>query len=347
MWITNGSIADLYTVFAKVGGEHFTAFLVERGWAGVKPGEEEKKMGLKGSSTTALYFDNVHVPVENVLGEVGKGHKIAFNILNLGRLKLAMFAQGEAREALAHSLRYAKDRVAFGKPIGEFGLIQQKLAEMAARMYANESMAYRVTGLIQDGGDVLRAGEEFAVECSLVKVFGSEMLGFVTDEAVQIHGGYGYHQDYAVERLYRDARIYRIFEGTNEINRLLAPGMLRKRAKAGRIELPAAEEHPVTPRDVALALLHRADEAQQEQLAAATDAMMYALAIDSAELRAGQSGSAQARDLAVVFREFAVTQIETAARMVCNVCLEHAADNLNGVRHRIATRLLAAGKYVV
>ena len=238
MWITNGGFADLFTVFAKADGEKFTAFLVERGWAGLSAGAEEKKMGLKGASTTAVYFDNVHVPVENVLGEVGRGHIIAFNILNLGRLKLAVFAHGECKEALAHSLRYAKERRAFGKSIGEFGMIQHKLAEMASRMFVNESMAYRITGCVQDAQrdrPLLSAVEEFAVECSMVKIFGSEVLGFVTDEAVQIHGGYGYHQDYAVERLYRDARIYRIFEGTNEINRVLATTMLLKRARAGRL----------------------------------------------------------------------------------------------------------------
>jgi hypothetical protein len=360
MWITGGGFADLFTVFAKVGGEHFTAFLVERGWPGVVPGAEEKKMGLKGSSTTALYFDNVHVPVANVLGEVGKGHKIAFNILNLGRLKLAMFAQGESREALAHSLRYAQERKAFGQSLGDFGLIQQKLADMAARMFANESMGYRVTGHIEDRqgageakGNLLPAVEEFAVECSLVKVFGSETLGFVTDEAVQIHGGYGYHQDYAVERLYRDARIYRIFEGTNEINRLLAPAMLRKRAKRGRMAIPEAPAEPTTPCEIALSLLNLIDETQQEQLAATTDAMMYAFAIDSCEARARQSGSEHQADLAAVLREFAVTQIESAARLVLAahgrpaITIPREPVDLIPVRRRIAQRLLAAGKYTV
>ena len=197
MWITNGGIADLYTVFAKVGGEKFTAFLVERAWPGVSPGAEEKKMGLKGSSTTAVYFDNVKVPVENVLGEIGRGHIIAFNILNIGRLKLAVFAHGKCRQTLAGAIRYAQERRAFGKSISEFGLIQHKLAEMAVRMYVNESMAYRVIGHIQDSGQpLMKAAEEFAAECSFLKIFGSETLDYVVDEAVQIHGGYGYHQDY-------------------------------------------------------------------------------------------------------------------------------------------------------
>src|SRR5208282_5053551 len=226
MWITNGGFADLYTVFAKVGGEKFTAFLVERAWPGVKPGAEEKKMGIKGSSTTAVYLDNVKVPVENVLGEIGRGHIIAFNILNLGRLKLGPFAIGGAKEVLRVSLKYAKERKAFGKSIAEFGMIQHKLAEMAIRIYAAESTSWRVVGLIESelegfswkspsaAQTMLKAVEEFAAECSYIKIFASEMLDYVVDEGVQIHGGYGYHQDYAVERAYRDSRINRIFEGT-------------------------------------------------------------------------------------------------------------------------------------
>jgi alkylation response protein AidB-like acyl-CoA dehydrogenase len=349
MWITSGGFADLFTVFAKVNGEHFTAFLVERSWPGVTPGAEEKKMGLKGSSTTAVYFDNVHVPVRNVLGEIGRGHIIAFNILNLGRLKLAMFAQGECVEALSHSLRYALERKAFGQPIGDFGLIQQKLADMCARMYANESMAYRITGHIEDLWDRgwLAAVEEFAVECSLAKIFGSETLGFVTDEAVQIHGGYGYHQDYAVERLYRDARVYRIFEGTNEINRLLAPSMLFKRVRSGRLKLP------VEPANLALSLLQLADESQQELMAAVTDVLMYTLALQSAELRARQSRSEHMLDLTEVFREYALTQIESASRLITNAlgmppfAVHRNSVNTVAVRRRIAARLLHAKKYTV
>src|SRR5437867_4673320 len=252
MWITNGGFADLYTVFAKVGGEKFTAFLVERAWPGVSPGAEEKKMGIKGSSTTAVYFDNVKVPVENVLGEIGRGHIIAFNILNLGRLKLGPFAHGGCRADLAIAIRYAKERKAFGKSICEFGMIQHKLAEMAIRMFASESMTYRVVGDIQaqlegfswdapDAGHaMLKAVEEFAAECSFIKVFASETLDYVVDECVQIHGGYGFHQDYAVEHAYRDSRINRIFEGTNEINRLLATGMILKRAQKGILPLVEA-----------------------------------------------------------------------------------------------------------
>src|SRR5215472_5545527 len=252
MWITSGGAADLFTVFAKVGGEKFTAFLVERGF-GVKSGAEEQKMGLKGSSTTAIYFDNVPVPMENVLGEIGRGHIIALNVLNIGRLKLAAAAVGGAKSTLAVSLKYAKERKAFGSPIAEFGAIQHKLAEIAIRIFAAESMTWRLAGLIEgqlegfswDRADasetMLKAVEEYAAECSMVKVYGSEMLDYVVDEGVQIHGGYGYHQDYAVERAYRDSRINRIFEGTNEINRLLITGMLLKRAAREQLALiPAA-----------------------------------------------------------------------------------------------------------
>src|SRR5271154_1051670 len=252
MWITNGGFADLYTVFAKVGGEKFTAFLVERAWPGVKPGAEEKKMGIKGSSTTAVFLDNVKVPVENVLGEIGRGHIIAFNILNIGRLKLGPFAHGGCRADLADAIQYAKERKAFGKSISEFGMIQHKIAEMALRMFASESMTYRVVGAIEAqlpgfswdapdaGNQQLKAVEEFATECSFIKVFASETLDYVVDECVQIHGGYGFSQEYSCEHAYRDSRINRIFEGTNEINRLLATGMMLKRAQKGTLPLVEA-----------------------------------------------------------------------------------------------------------
>src|SRR5713101_3116806 len=225
MWITNGGAADLFTVFAKVGGEKFTAFLVERSFPGVSSGAEEHKMGITGSSTTAVYLDNVPVPVENVLGEIGRGHVIAFNILNIGRLKLGTATVGAAKNVLAICLKYAKQRKAFGSTISEFGAIQHKLAEMAIRIFAAESMTWRVVGLIENqmhgasaGGSnqELKAIEEYAAECSMVKVYAAEMLDYVVDEGVQIHGGYGYHHDYAVERAYRDSRINRLFEGTSE-----------------------------------------------------------------------------------------------------------------------------------
>src|SRR5579864_2984110 len=357
MWITNGGGADLYTIFAKVGGEKFTAFLVERKYPGVQPGAEEKKMGIKGSSTTAIYLDNVHVPVENVLGEIGRGHIIAFNILNLGRLKLGPFAIGGSKEVLRASLKYAKERKAFGKSIAEFGMIQHKLAEMAIRIYATESTSYRVVGLIENQMEgfswsqpnasqtMLKAVEEFAAECSYIKIFASEMLDYVVDEGVQIHGGYGYSQEYAVERAYRDSRINRIFEGTNEINRLLATGMLLKRAQRGQLPLveavkklqaeilsgPTAGEPDLAAnaKKIGLFLLGVAYqkfldkiEEQQEVVAGITDVLMNGYAMESALLRAQKSGRENATDMAAVFAGDAMDAIEAQARTVLAACSE-------------------------
>ncbi|MGA2205609.1 MAG: acyl-CoA dehydrogenase family protein [Terracidiphilus sp.] len=256
-WLTNGGIAGLYTVFAKVvdreaGGEKFSAFLIESGTPGLTVGAEEHKMGIRGSSTCPLVLQDCKIPKGNLLGEAGKGHHIAFNVLNVGRFKLGVACVGGARHALAHMIRYAKERRAFGKAIAEFGIIQRKISSAAAQLYAAESMAYRTAGLIdarlagnggeepRERGDVPRSIEEYAVECSIVKVYGSEMLTLVADELVATMGGFGYVEEYAAERTYRDARINRIFEGTNEINRLIITGWLMKRAMSGKLPLPGA-----------------------------------------------------------------------------------------------------------
>ena len=366
MWITNGGAADLLTVFAKVGGEKFTAFLVERNFPGVSSGAEEHKMGMTGSSTTAVYFDNVRVPVENVLGEIGRGHIIAFNILNIGRLKLGPGSIGAAKNVLAISLKYAKQRKAFGCAIAEFGAIQHKFAEMAIRIYAAESITWRVVGLIENRLQALRsvhsdtsqremkALEEYAAECSMVKVYASEMLDYVVDEGVQIHGGYGYHQDYAVERAYRDARINRLFEGTNEINRLLIAGMLLKRAARGDLALlPAVQailgerpNHSTEPdeqmqwvqsaKDIALLAIGIAYQKygidmqkQQEVLMNISDMLMEILAMESALLRSRKRKTSEERtnaaDMAAVLLCEGTNRVETQCRAVLGHCLAGGA----------------------
>ena len=377
MWITNGGAADLFTVFAKVGGEKFTAFLVERNFPGVTSGAEEHKMGITGSSTTAVYFDNVPVPVENVLGEIGRGHVIAFNILNIGRLKLGPAGVGAAKNVLAICLKYAKQRKAFGSSIAEFGAIQHKLAEMAIRIFVAESMTWRVGGLIEnqmhagsaqsaDGTQELKAIEEFAAECSMIKVYVSEMLDYVVDEGVQIHGGYGYHQDYVVERAYRDSRINRLFEGTSEINRLVITGMPLKRAARGSLpllEAARAVAHETEPKpveisgDAELSLVRNAKkialltlgiahekygaklEQQQEIIMNISDIIMEVFAMESSLLRsrklAASGGGPNAADACAVYLRDAITKIEQSSRTVLSGCAQ--GDELRGNLSRLQT----------
>jgi alkylation response protein AidB-like acyl-CoA dehydrogenase len=363
MWITNGGAADVFIVFARVGGEKFTAFIVERAFGGLTSGAEEHKMGIQGSSTTAIYFDNVKVPVENVLGEIGRGHVIAFNILNIGRLKLGPAVMGAAKSILATSIKYAKQRKAFGVAIASFGAMQHKLAEMAIRIFATESMAWRVVGLIQaqlsgaehgshDSADSakveLKAAEEYAAECSMVKVFAAEMLDYVADEGVQIHGGYGFHQDYAVERYYRDARINRLFEGTSEINRLVISGMPLKRAARGLLPLLEAAQKELADsqqdadggdpemrlvgnaKKIALFTLgvahhkHGAElEKHQEVVMSLSDLFMETFAMESTLLRCqnlSATGNSTANAVCQVFLRDAISRMQAASQNVLSAC---------------------------
>jgi alkylation response protein AidB-like acyl-CoA dehydrogenase len=370
MWITNGGFADLFIVFAKVGGEEFTAFLVERGFDGVSTGKEEHKLGLHGSSTTPLILQEAHVPAANVLGEIGKGHKVAFNVLNYGRFKLAAMCSGGARRVIGEAASYAVQRKQFGKSIATFGAIRHKLGEMAIREYAIESMLYRTAGLIDatlEGeltpAAVLATLEELAIEASILKVAASEMLDFLLDENVQIHGGNGFVRDYPAERHYRDARVNRIFEGTNEINRLLVPGMLARRAVKGGLPLIAAarklQDEILTPslpeppgdalldserravaamKKVALMALGTAMQTfgeqltdEQEVLSTIADIVIDVYAAESVVLRAvsAESSSKTAtlqQDAAAVFVTDAAGRVELAARTALSAMAE--GDNL-------------------
>jgi alkylation response protein AidB-like acyl-CoA dehydrogenase len=362
MWITNGGFADIFIVFAKVDGDKFSAFIVER-QPGLTSGAEEHKMGIKGSSTTALVLSDVRTPVENLLGEVGKGHKIAFNVLNIGRFKLGAMCCGGMKLMVHESVRYANERHQFGKSISSFGAIKAKLAEQAIRTWVGESMIYRTLGMIEAGvGAVdskdmdarLRAIEEYAAECSIIKVALSEYCDFVVDEMVQIYGGYGYSADYPAERAYRDSRINRIFEGTNEINRMLIPGRLMKAALSGNLALlPAAQalmdevlspqmagfddddsllaaEQKLTTNAKKVALMTLGTAAQkymmklgdqQEILMGIADIIMDTYAMETAILRArklaasqGENAAERYLDMTRVFCNDAVQRIESKAK---------------------------------
>ncbi len=367
MWITNGGFADLFTVFAKVDGEKFTAFLVEKGFAGFTIGAEEHKMGIRGSSTCPLIFTDCKVPAENLLGEIGKGHVIAFNILNVGRFKLGAMCVGGARNSLQAAVEYAKQRKAFGKVIADFGLVREKLADMAVGVFTGEAMVYRTIGMIDvalaeidksganAAAEIRKAIEEYAVECSILKVWGSEMVDMVVDETVQIFGGYGFVEEYPAERAYRDARVNRIFEGTNEINRLIITGWLLKRAMSGQIPLlpaikklmdevlsgPSMSEGPEGTLAAERAMVANAKKVslfasgiasqkymqaladQQEIMGALADIVIETYAAESALLRAqkmieqqGDSAAQLAVAMARVYLQHALEKVETSARKV-------------------------------
>jgi alkylation response protein AidB-like acyl-CoA dehydrogenase len=367
MWITNAGFADLFTVFAKIGGEKFSAFLVERGYPGFSVGAEEHKMGIRGSSTCPIILNDCKVPVENLLGEIGKGHVIAFNILNIGRFKLGAMCVGGARVSLENAIGYAKQRKAFGKVIGDFGLIREKIANMATLIYVGESLVYRTVGMMdaalsevdKASADALKetrkAIEEYAVECSIIKVWGSEMIDYVVDETMQIYAGYGFVEEYPAERAYRDARINRIFEGTNEINRLIITGFLLKRAMSGQLALmpaikklmdevlsgpsigdemegPLAEERKLVTQAKKLGLFTagsatqkymQAIQDQQEVMGAIADMTIETYAMESAVLRAqklveskGEKEAALAIAMTRVYLTQAMEKIEAAAKRV-------------------------------
>ena len=368
MWISNAGMASLFTIFAKIDGEKFSAFLVEAGTEGLTIGAEEHKLGIRGSSTCPLILTDCKVPVENLLGVAGKGHHIAFNILNVGRYKLAASAIGGAYNSLRDSVRYARDRMAFGKPISSFGLVQEKIADSAAGIFATESILYRVVGAIDAAlsmldknsptftQDVQKRIEEFVVECSILKFFGSEMVERVIDHTMQIHGGYGYVEEFPVERRYRDSRINKIFEGTNEINRLIATGWMIKQALKGTLPLlpaiknvmdevmagpsarvtyegPLAEERALlaNAKKIALFCAGAASQKfgndlgeQQEVMGALADILAEVLALESCVLRAEKTGTtlATAVKLAKYYAARAFRIIETAAERVLSAVAE-------------------------
>ncbi len=373
MWITNSGFADVFTVFAKIDGEKFSAFILERDTPGFSVGKEEHKLGIRGSSTCPLILADCKVPVENLLGEAGKGHHIAFNILNIGRFKLGAACVGGARNSLANGIQYAKERKAFGKSIAEFGLIQEKLAECAAGIYAGESLTYRTIGMIDaaladvdakaEGAsrEIQKRIEEYAVECSILKVWGSEMLDMVVDHVLQIYAGYGYVEEYPAERAYRDSRINRIFEGTNEINRLIITGWLMKRAVAGQLPLlaairqlmdevmspsgpaedregPLGAEHNMLAAAKKLALFAAGAASQkygqglaeqQEIMGALADCIMEVYALESCLLRAekilankGASGAGQAIALTRYYAVKSLQTVELSARKVVGAVAE-------------------------
>jgi alkylation response protein AidB-like acyl-CoA dehydrogenase len=367
MWITNAGFADLFTVFAKIDGEKFSAFLVERTFPGFSVGGEEHKMGIRGSSTCPIILNDCKVPVENLLGEMGKGHVIAFNILNIGRFKLGAMCVGGARVSLESAVAYAKQRKAFGKTIGDFGLVREKIANMATLIYVGESLVYRTVGMMDTllseidsaspdaAKERRKAIEEYAVECSILKVWGSEMIDYVVDETVQIFAGYGFVEEYPAERAYRDARINRIFEGTNEINRLIITGFLLKRAMSGQLPLmpaikklmdevlsgpsvgeevegPLAEERKLVAQAKKLGLFvsgaatqkyMQAIQDQQEVMGAIADMTIEIYAMESAVLRAekmveqkGEASAALPIAMTRVYLTQALEKIEAAARKV-------------------------------
>ena len=389
LWITNGAFADLFTVFAKVDGQHFTAFIVERGM-GVINGSDEHKLGLDGSSTTALMFDDVKVPIENVLGTIGEGHKVAFNILNFGRVKLGTRNIGGAKQALTGAVRYAKGRKQFGKSIAEFGLIKHKIAEMGVRCFVGDAMVFRALGDVDEALNqvnpddvpaVLKTIEEFAIECSINKVWSSEALAYVVDEALQVYGGNGYSREFPAERAYRDARITRIYEGTNEINRLIIGTRLAKNAWTAAPDEAKAPSGALTPERSLLARAKRLTRwalglasqtygkglsAEQEVVGRLADMAIEVYALESAILRAekmsGRGGALAATAVGMV-RVFAADSVDrlshaaknavaaisapdaAAALQTVHDSLGHPAVDTIAARRRIADAIIEANRY--